>query len=39
LYVPGNFSATFVEAFGNASDVGAAYQQMTIDYVYTQVKA
>ncbi len=39
LYVPGNFSATFVEAFGNAGDVGAAYQQMTIDYVYTQVKA
>ncbi|DBA86298.1 TPA: hypothetical protein ACH3X2_005537 [Trebouxia sp. C0005] len=36
LYVPGNFSATFVEAFGNASDVGAEYQQMTIDYMYTQ---
>lgn len=37
LYVPGNFSASFAAALGNATDAGAAYQQMTMNYVYAQV--
>ena len=37
LYVPGNFSASLAAALGNATDAGAAYQQMTMNYVYAQV--
>ena len=38
LYVPGNFSASFAAALGNATDAGAAYQQMSMHYVYAQVR-
>lgn len=37
LYVPGNFSASFAGALNNASDTGAAYMQMNMAYIYTQV--
>ncbi len=37
LFVPGNFSTNFAAAFGNSTDVAAAYQQMTLDLLFTQV--
>lgn len=36
LYVPGNFSVNFAAAFNNASNSGAAYMQMSMDYLYPQ---
>ena len=38
LYIPGNFSSNFAAAFNNASDTGPAYQQMSMNYVYPQVR-
>ena len=37
LYVPGNFSANFAAALTDVSDRGAAYMQMSMNYVYPQV--
>lgn len=37
LYVPGNFSTNFAAALTDVSDRGAAYMQMSMNFVYPQV--